>query len=208
MILPSRCTRSSVIALKSTRLRDTGALSILTSFIVARLLHEDIVLIFRLGILLLTNCTLLGPAWSFEVDQFRSGMSRAQVKESLRQWQFDQLEDVGPEILLAYDLPSKQTSRLFKYYFCSDKLAVFEQSLKASVKSLITVTQNYVRQYGQPVKVDAGNNVVSNGEKSWFNIYWRFRNDYVGLRYVNLPNGEDLTVSFEVNNNCFSAPRN
>jgi hypothetical protein len=161
----------------------------------------------RAGLVLLMQLVWLTPAQSFEIDQFRSGMSRAQVKDLLGEWQFDQLEDVGPEVLLAYDLPTRQTNRLFKFYFCADKLATFEQSLRGSIKNLITVTQNYVRQYGQPVKVDAGTNVISNGEKSWFNIYWRFRQDYVGLRYVHLPNGEDLSVSFEVNNNCSSSPR-
>jgi hypothetical protein len=147
-------------------------------------------------------------AHAFEIDQFKSGMSRTQIKEQLADWNFDSVEDAGPDVLLAFDGVKKETNRLFKFYFCSDKLATFEQSLKGSVKNFIVVTQNYVRQYGQPVKVDAGTNVLSNGEKSSMAIYWRIRNEYVGLRYVNLPNGEDLSVSYEVNNNCFQAPRN
>ncbi len=148
------------------------------------------------------------PAQSFEIDQFKSGMSRAQVKEFLGEWNFDSVEDAGPDVTLAFDGVKKETNRLFKFYFCNNKLVTFEQSLKGSVKNFVTVTQNYVRQYGQPMKVDAATNVISNGEKSSMLIYWRFRNDFVGLRYVNLPNGEDLAVSWEVSNNCFQAPRN
>ena len=151
---------------------------------------------------------ICGATHAFEIDQFKSGMSRAQIKEQLADWNFDTVEDVGPDVTLAFDGSKKETNRLFKFYFCSDKLVTFEQSLKGSIKNFIIVTQNYVKQYGQPIKVEAGTNVLSNGEKSSMAIYWRFRNEYVGLRYANLPNGEDLSVSYEVNNNCFQAPRN
>ncbi|MEO5862771.1 MAG: hypothetical protein ABIW48_01050 [Burkholderiales bacterium] len=151
---------------------------------------------------------LCHPAHSFEIDQFKSGMSRAQVKEFLGEWNFDNVEDAGSDVTLAFDGVKKETNRLFKFYFCNDRLVTFEQSLKGSVKNFVTVTQNYVRQYGQPTKLDAATNVISNGEKSSMSVYWRVRNDFVGLRYVNLPNGEDLSVSWEVSNNCFQAPRN
>ncbi len=147
-------------------------------------------------------------ASAFEVDQFRAGMSRALIKEYLNDWNFDQIEDVGADLILAYDLPQKQTNRLFKFTLCNDKLVAFEQALKPSVKNFVTVTQNYVRQYGQPIKVDAANNVVSNGEKSSMLFYWRIRNYFLGLRYVTLPNGDDLSVVYEINNNCWQAPRN
>ena len=162
----------------------------------------------RFGPTLFLYLALCQPAQSFEIDQFRSGMSRAQVKDFLGEWNFDTVEDAGPDVTLAFDGVKKETNRLFKFYFCNDKLVTFEQSLKGSVKNFVTVTQNYVRQYGQPIKVDAATNVISNGEKSSMAIYWRFRNDFVGLRYINLPNGEDLAVSWEVGNNCFPTPRN
>jgi hypothetical protein len=159
-------------------------------------------------LVLLAFLWFCGAVHAFEIDQFKSGMSRVQIKEQLVDWNFDTVEEAGPDVILAFDGVKKETNRLFKFYFCNDKLATFEQSLKGSVKNFIVVTQNYVRQYGQPIKVDAGTNVLSNGEKSSMSIYWRFRNEYVGLRYINLPNGEDLSISYEVNNNCFQAPRN
>jgi hypothetical protein len=154
------------------------------------------------ALLLVTN-----SAFAFEVDQFRAGMSRGLVKEYLKDWNFDQFEDVSADVLLAYDLPTKATNRLFKFNFCNEKLVSFEQSLKASAKNFVTVTQNYVRQYGQPMRVDASTNVVSSGEKASMILYWRVRYYFVGLRYLNLPNGEDLAVVYEVNNNCWQAPR-
>ena len=156
----------------------------------------------------LASLCVCNSALAFEIDQFKSGMSRVQIKEQLDDWNFDSIEDAGPDVTLAFDGVKKETNRLFKFYFCSDKLVTFEQSLKGSIKNFVVVTQNYVRQYGQPIKVEAGTNVLSNGEKISMSMYWRFRNEYIGLRYVNLPNGEDLSVSYEVNNNCFQAPRN
>jgi hypothetical protein len=147
-------------------------------------------------------------ALPFEIDQFKSGMSRSHVKELLGEWNFDNIDEAGPEVILAFDGAKKETNRLFKFYFCNDKLVSFEQSLKGSIKNFVIVTQNYVRQYGQPIKLDAATNVVSNGEKNSMSIYWRVRNDFIGLRYINLPNGEDLSIAYEVNNNCFATPRN
>jgi hypothetical protein len=163
---------------------------------------------FRFSVLIAAFLGLIGlPAAAFEVDQFRAGMSRHLVKDLLGDWGFDQTEDIGGDLLLAYDLPQKQTNRLFKFTFCNDKLVAFEQTLKASPKNLIIVTQNYVRQYGQPIKVDAGTNVVSSGEKATMVLYWRIRNYFIGLRYITLPNGDDMAVVYEVNNNCWQAPR-
>ena len=162
----------------------------------------------RASFFFLASICLCANAAAFEIDQFKSGMTRAQVKESLTDWNFDLIDEAGPEVILAFDGPKKETNRLFKFYFCNDKLVTFEQSLKGSVRNFVTVTQNYVRQHGQPMKVDASNSVISNGEKNSMVIYWRLRNDFVGLRYSNLPNGDDLAVSYEVNNNCFPAPRN
>ncbi len=159
-------------------------------------------------LVLIATLWFVGAASAFEIDQFKSGVSRAQIKELLADWNFDSIEDAGPDVILAFDGVKKETNRLFKFYFCGDRLVTFEQSLKGSIRNFVTVTQNYVKQYGQPIKVEAGNNVLSNGEKSSMAIYWRFRNEYVGLRYVNLPNGEDLSVSYEVGNNCFPTPRN
>ncbi len=162
----------------------------------------------RIRLLLFSFLWICHIGHAFEIDQFKSGSTRAQIKEMLADWNFDTIEDAGPDVTLAFDGVKKETNRLFKFYFCNDKLVTFEQSLKGSVKNFIVVTQNYVRQYGQPIKVDAGTNVLSNGEKNSMAIYWRFRNEYIGIRYLNLPNGEDLSVSYEVNNNCFQAPRN
>ena len=130
--------------------------------------------LFRLAFIAML--CLWHSAHGFEIDQFKSGMSRAQIKEQLTDWNFDSVEDAGADVTLAFDGVKKETNRLFKFYFCNDKLVTFEQSLKGSIKNFIVVTQNYVRQYGQPIKVEAGTNVLSNGEKSTMAIYRRFRN--------------------------------
>ena len=161
----------------------------------------------RSALALLLLLPFCASTLAFEVDQFRAGMSRRLIMDYLVEWGFDEIEDVSADLILAYDLPSKQTNRLFKFSFCNDKLVGFEQSLKASIKNFVTVTHNYVRQYGQPIKVDAASNVVSSGEKHTLVLYWRVRHYFVGLRYINLPNGEDLSVVYEVNNNCWQAPR-
>ncbi len=143
---------------------------------------------------------------AFEVAEFKNGMTRNEVKESLKSWRFDRVQD-SAEILLAYDLQDKNSNRSMRFHFCNDRLTMLEQAMKASSRNLIIITDKYLATYGQPMKVDAGVGVISSGEKNTLAMHWRKGNDIVGLRYQQLPGGEALSVSHEVSNTCWQAPR-
>ena len=147
------------------------------------------------------------PALAFEVDEFKSGQSKQQVKALLASWKFDTIEDFSADTTIAADTLEKGTNRLFKFFFCSDKLVTFEQSMKASAKNFITVAGNYINIYGQPVRVTAGSNVISNGEKNSVSMSWRAKNEFIGVHYLINPNSEDLFVIYETPNNCWQVPR-
>ncbi|MBA2690452.1 MAG: hypothetical protein H0U63_06600, partial [Burkholderiales bacterium] len=88
-----------------------------------------------------------------------------------------------------------------------DRLVVLEQAMKASVRNFIVITNNYLSSYGQPMQVDAGVNVISSGEKNRLAMNWRRGSEIVGVRYQQLPGGEDLAVIYEVSNTCWQTPR-
>jgi hypothetical protein len=160
--------------------------------------------------LLLTLGLILAPllqALAFEVDEFKSGQTKQQVKALLANWKFDAIEDLSGDTTIASDKLEKGTNRLFKFFFCSDKLVGFEQAMKPSAKNFITVAGNYINTYGQPARVAAGSNVISTGEKNSVSMSWRAKNDFVGVRYLINPNGEDLFVIYETPNNCWQVPR-
>jgi hypothetical protein len=84
----------------------------------------------RLGLIVLA-LILSPPVGAFDVAEFKSGMSRDQVRGALAGWRFDRVQNSG-DALLAYDLPEKNSFRQFRFLFCNDKLATLEQSMKAS----------------------------------------------------------------------------
>ena len=152
------------------------------------------------------SVALAGSAVAFEVAEFKNGMTREQVRELLGSWRFDRIQD-SAETLLAYDQPEKGTYRTFRFHFCNDRLAAFEQAMKPSVRNFIVIANNYIGTYGQPIKVDAGVSVISSGEKNGMTLYWRKGNETIGVRYQLLPGGEDLSVAYEVPNTCWQTPR-
>ncbi len=149
-------------------------------------------------------CSQSTPA--FEVGEFKSGMTRDQLKATLKSWNFENKVETN-DTLMAYDSSDNPASRRYVFVFCNDKLVGFDQEMTASFNNLITVTGNFNTQYGNPIKVIALHNVVGSGEKNTMAIYWRKVSDIIGVRYILQPNSEQLTTTYQVSNNCWQAPR-
>jgi len=145
-------------------------------------------------------------AQAFEVGEFKSGMTRDQLKTTLKSWNFENKVEAG-DTLMAYDSSDSPANRRYVFIFCNDKLVGFDQEMAASFSNFITVTSNFNTQYGNPLKVVALHNVVGAGEKNTMAIYWRKMNDVIGVRYILQPNSEQLTTTYQVSNNCWQAPR-
>jgi hypothetical protein len=156
-------------------------------------------------------CTLLlalaFPASAFEIDEFKSGMQREKVKELLKTWNFDKVQDFSQDTLIAYDLGSKGTNRQFVFNFCNDKLVGFEQEVKPSLKSYISIVSNFNSKFGQPTKVDAETGVVSTGEKQTMGVFWRKGVDIIGIRMLLLTSNDQILLVHQSPNNCWQVPR-
>lgn len=156
--------------------------------------------------LLLALLTTL-PAAAFEVAEFKSGMAQNEVKQLLiANWNFDRVTDVSDDVILAYD-NDPSIARRYQFRFCKGKLVGFEQDVRPSLKSLIITVNNYNNQYGQPARVYSNTHVVSNGEKAVFAMFWKNSLEYTGVKYIVLPNAEQMSLSFDVNNLCYGTPR-
>lgn len=160
---------------------------------------------------LLSCCVLAlsfaASALAFEVDEFKSGMGRDKVKEILRSWSFDKVQDFSQDTLIAYDLGSKGTNRQFVFNFCNDKLVGLEQEIKPSLKSFVATVNSFNAKYGQPSKVEAENGVISSGEKHTLALFWRKGIDIVGLRMVLLPANDQILLTYQTPNACWQVPR-
>lgn len=146
-------------------------------------------------------------ALAFEIAEFKTGMTKDKVREQLKDWNFDRIQEFSASTLLAYDLPEKRTNRQFTFSFCNDRLVGFEQALKPSLKNFIIVANNYIKSNGQPYKTEASTSVLSAGEKNLLALFWRSSNEIIGVKFIVLNDAEQLSNVYEAPNTCWAIPR-
>lgn len=155
----------------------------------------------------LAACLTGSDARAFEVAEFKSGMAQNEVKTLLiANWNFDRVLEPSDDVILAYD-NDPSIARRYQFRFCKGKLVGFEQDVRPSLKSLIISVNNYNQKHGQPYRVYSNTHVVSNGEKAVFALFWKNNLEFVGVKYIVLPNNEQMSLSFDSNNLCYSTPR-
>ncbi len=147
------------------------------------------------------------PAQAWEVGEFKNGMSRSEVEQALKTWNFDKTVPVGNDGLFAYDRPNNPGGRRFLFTFCNDRLVEFDQEVEPDFRNFVTIASNYSNLYGNPLKVIPYTSVVASGEKNLLAMFWRKGSDYLGLKYVLYANSEQLSMTVQVGNNCWQAPR-
>ena len=156
---------------------------------------------------LLAGLLLSLPAQAWEVGEFKNGMNRTDVEQALKTWNFGKILPVGTDGLFAYDLPNNPAGRRFLFTFCNDKLVSFDQEVEPAFRHFVIIASNYSNLYGNPLKVIPYTSVVASGEKNLLAMFWRKGSDYMGVKYVLYANGEQLSMTWQVNNNCWQAPR-
>jgi hypothetical protein len=160
----------------------------------------------RRAVALLAAALFALPAHAWEIGEFRNGMTRADVEQALKSWNFDKSMPVGNDGLFVYD-DTNNAGRRFLFTFCNDKLVAFDQEILPSFRHFIVVASNYSNLYGNPLKVIPQSSVVANGEKNLLAMFWRKGSDYLGVKYVLHPGSEQLSLTWQINNNCWQAPR-
>ena len=160
-----------------------------------------------LAIIAFAASLLVLPAQAWEVGEFRNGMTRSEVVATLKSWNFDKILPAGNDGLFAYDLPENQGGRRFLFTFCNDRLVSFDQEVAPSFRHFIVVASNYSNIYGNPLQVIPYSSVVATGEKNVLAMFWRKGGDFIGLKYALYPTSEQLSMTWQINNNCWQAPR-
>jgi len=147
------------------------------------------------------------PVGAFEVDVFKSGMSKEQVREALKSYAFDRVHEFSAQTLIAYDQPEKGSNRQFVFDFCNDKLAGLQQDMAPSLRNVTIVLNSYIAKHGQPFKLNAQSSVTSIGDKNELAFYWRKGLDVIGVKYSETSPVEQLLVQYDTPNNCWPTPR-
>jgi hypothetical protein len=146
-------------------------------------------------------------AHAWQAGEFYNGMSRAHVEQALKSWKFGKITPLGSDALLAQDPSDQPGARNYEFHFCNDKLVGFEQLIKPSFQSFITLAGNYSNQYGSPIYTMPYTKVIASGPISQLGLFWRKGADFIGVRYTESSFGEQLRLSWQVSNDCWSAPR-
>ncbi len=157
--------------------------------------------------LLLAPLLMASQASAFEVAEFKSGMAQSEVKNQLiANWNFDRVVETSDDVILAFD-NDPSIARRYQFRFCKGKLVGFEQDVRPSLKSLIITVNNYNNKYGQPMRVYSNTHVISNGEKAVFALFWKQGADTIGVKYIVMPNAEQMSLAFDAQNLCYPTPR-
>ena len=126
---------------------------------------------------LIAGLLLALPSLAWEVGEFKNGMSRVEVEQALKTWNFDKTLPVGNDGLFAYDLPSNPAGRRFLFSFCNNKLVSFDQEVEPTFRHFIVIASNYSNLYGNPLKIIPYTSVIANGEKNLLAMFWRKGSD-------------------------------
>lgn len=156
---------------------------------------------------LLAGLLLAPSAHAWEIGEFKNGMTRIEVEQALKTWNFDQALSVGNDGLLVYDQSDNPAGRRFLFTFCNGKLVAFDQEVEPAFRHFVVIASNYSNLYGNPLKVIPYTSVIASGEKNLLAMFWRKSSDYIGVKYVLYPTSEQLSMTWQINNNCWQAPR-
>lgn len=157
--------------------------------------------------LLLAGLLLAPPAHAWEVGEFKNGMTRAEVDAALVSWNLDHRLPVGPDSVFVYDSLGNPAARRFLFTFCNDRLVALEQEVAPAFRHFVIIASNYANLHGDPVKVIPYTSVVASGEKNLLAMFWRRGSDYMGVKYLLQPTSEQLTMTWQISNACWQAPR-
>jgi len=161
----------------------------------------------RISIVFILALSAALPANAFEIDVFKSGMSKEQVRDALKSYTFDRVQEFSAQTLIAYDLPEKGSNRQFVFDFCNGKLSGLQQEMAPSLRNTTIVLSSYITKYGQPFTVNAQSSVTSIGDKNELAYYWRRGLDILGVRYSETSPIEQLLLQYDTPNNCWQTPR-
>lgn len=117
----------------------------------------------KLGVILI-GLTIFGyvEAFAFDADGFQSGMTKKEVKEILKTWNFDKIDEEENSIL-AYDT-IKTAKRWFSFGFRNNKLYSLQKNFPPSMKNFIFLFNKFTSVYGKPTDSHSEISLGSSGE--------------------------------------------
>ena len=152
---------------------------------------------------ILFGCALASApvAYAFDVDGYRTGMSKEQVKAAADK--YATVSAVDEDTLVA----NASNGTYSSFNFCKEKLVAVQQGYPASLKQVSLLVTEFNKLYGQPFSTESGARAHPTGEIHELGIWWRAGNEYVSIYYMGTPQSDSLSTSHQAKNACFKVPR-
>lgn len=140
-------------------------------------------------------------AAAFEVEGFRSGMSKAAVLEKTTSG--GKVSEVDRDTILV----SNSFGNYLSFNFCKDKLVSVQQGYKPGLRQYAIVVHEFSRKHGQPFSVTSTSRAHPDGQIDELGMWWKHGEEFVSVYYMSNPHGESLSTSHQSPNSCFKVPR-
>ena len=140
-------------------------------------------------------------AGAFEVEGFRTGMSKDEVVSTAEKRAT--LRNIDENTVVATDPSGSYLS----FNFCKGSLAAIQQGFPATLKHVSLLTAEFNKRYGKPFSIDSGSRADPSGEIHEMGIWWKAGSEYISLYYMGTPQGDSLSASHQSKNSCFKVPR-
>lgn len=132
-------------------------------------------------------------AYAFDVDGFRSGMTKAEVMRLLEAGNYKKISTEG-SLVMAMDIPLGETSRHNSFYFCQDKLFRYTKSLRPEFHYFVRLFSEKRKILGPPTDVIpipfSGTTIESNAftqgyitDDDSLSVLWNIGGDVAILSY-------------------------
>jgi len=147
-------------------------------------------LLVGLGVIFI-GLMIFGDAeiFAFDVDGFKSGMTKEEVKEILEGWNFDKVDE-EEDLISAYDT-SERAQRRFVLGFKNSKLNSFQRDFLPSMENFKLLLNKITSVYGRPSESDSETSLDS-GETRKITVRWKRQFEINELCYILFPDNKRL----------------
>jgi len=129
-------------------------------------------------------------AFPFEEDGFKSGMTKKEVREILKTWNFNKIDE-EEDLIRAYDT-TKTAKRRFVFGFRNNKLFSLQKDFPPSMSNFIYLFNKFTLVYGKPTDSHSEISLNSSGETRSIMFWWRKKFEINQLSYNVFPNNDQL----------------
>jgi hypothetical protein len=151
----------------------------------------SLVCLFSIFIILIIS----SESQSFDLDGFKSGMTKKEVKNQLSEWKFDVIDEKN-NVITAYDALKTANPRWYVFNFTNDKLVLIQKDVKPSMKNFMILVEKLTDTYGKSIDTHADTSIDASGETHAISIFWKRGRELITLKYNVFPNNDQLSMIY------------